>query len=56
MRQINKLVAVALLLFVAMPLSAQQSVHTSGGEAQGQGGMEGHSISNKLKSGDHNPH
>ena len=44
MRQINKLVAVAFLLLVTTALSAQQSVHTSGGEAQGPGGTVSYSV------------
>jgi hypothetical protein len=53
----SKLLMLAFVCFLSSStLCAQQSVHTSGGEALGPGGMKGHSISNKIKSGDQNPH
>jgi hypothetical protein len=38
------LAKVGVLLLIVEPLSAQQSVHSSGGEAQGQGGTVSYSI------------
>lgn len=42
--KIKTLAKIAVLLFVVEPLSAQQSVHSSGGEAQGSGGTVSYSI------------